>query len=776
MQNTLVKGLNSGAPDSGTECISATQAIPPPASGGFTVRCSLLSGDSAGYAPCPPEEGGTVRLDRLMRLGYGVLTTADGRSIMSSHAPVDAIRLLERWVPYARQHLHRHPRDSRLISYGLGHAAHWSQQANATAAGAFAALAVSAAADETATGMSRSEMLATALAMIRFWCHTHVSGAARCSDHRRWGHSWISSLCTERILHAVQALEDHLTDEDRAAVARLHASEANWLLDEHPVTCGLRTNNHPESNIWNGNLLYRAALLNPDHPQAEAWREKGLESLVNGISIPADRESHALLDGKPVRDRHRGPNFSADFELFHHGYLNIGYMVICLSNIAMAHFWLKRAGYDAPDCLYHHAADLWEVVKACTFPDGRLCRIGGDTRVRYTYCQDYALPAWRWAADYLGDEDAVKFERGWLAQVEREMAESEDGSFLGGRLRPLTRVSPLYRLRLEGDKAATLSMAALWPDGVREPNRADSSPAGDQPATHTTWHGRESASVLLRTPRHIAAFVWNGAEGPTGLTLPIHSSDWAEWSGSLAGRVAGLGGIQEYDWHPAECRHENNGFFTRGTVTIRDTLFVAEGDRDRSTARIEIAFTARQDGLTVVAQRGIALQRDWLRDVKGLFLQLPNDLFNGHQRTLHTVGGPLVLDGADVPEAQTIELGSWLNVDGEMGVIAVSGGPLLVHRPAERNIGIRPHAHQPFPRVLGKGHLRCEEICQGKCLTENTLFEPEALLFDTVTLLAVGEPPEQTAARAADLQEWDINDLRTRAWKGNFDHDPFRSS
>ncbi len=92
--------------------------------------------------------------------------------------------------------------------------------------------------------------------------------------------------------------------------------------------------------------------------------------------------------------------------------------MICLSNIAMLHFTYKKAGLKPPDFIYRHIEKLWRLVKSCTFPDGRLCRIGGDTRIRYCYCQDYAIPVWLLIKDLFGDRDCEEFEKGlaWYCQ------------------------------------------------------------------------------------------------------------------------------------------------------------------------------------------------------------------------------------------------------------------------------------------------------------------------------------------------------------------------
>ncbi len=112
----------------------------------------------------------------------------------------------------------------------------------------------------------------------------------------------------------------------------------------------------------------------------------------------------------------------------------------------MLHFSFLQNGYRASEALYHHAEDLWKVLRQFCFTDGRLWRIGGDTRVRYCYCQDYALNMWAWVQNKLG-ESTRHLSEGWLSQVLLEQTENEDGSYLKTRLAEMKRISPLYYSR-----------------------------------------------------------------------------------------------------------------------------------------------------------------------------------------------------------------------------------------------------------------------------------------------------------------------------------------
>jgi hypothetical protein len=136
-------------------------------------------------------------------------------------------------------------------------------------------------------------------------------------------------------------------------------------------------------------------------------------------------------------------------------------MVITLSNAAMLHFHYRSRGLKAPKILYHNWDRLWKLVKSCIYDDGRLLRIGGDTRVRYCYCQDYLLQTLNMAADCLG-EDTDSWERGWIDTLKKEMAANGDGTFLSGRAEIFVEKSPLYYTRLESDRACCISFSAWY--------------------------------------------------------------------------------------------------------------------------------------------------------------------------------------------------------------------------------------------------------------------------------------------------------------------------
>jgi len=701
---------------------------------------------------------------------------------MSDPLHARTLRLLEPWPAAMREFIHDVPGEPDVACFGPGDHGHWAVQTNATAAAALCVLASDPCTDSARTGMSRDEMMSLAQRLVRFCLRSHHAGGGRASDGGSWGHSWISALALERMTHGVEALGEALPESDRETLSRVLISESDWLTDSHEVTAGLVEQNHPESNLWAGCILHRTALRYPDTSRAEAYREQGTRFLLNGISTSTDAHSDRRIAGRPLCEWHVGANMFDSMACNHHGYLNVGYMVICLSNIAMLHFSCRHHGWEAPEALTHHARELWRVVKTCTFPDGRLWRIGGDTRVRYCYCQDYALPTWWWARDALGDTDTRGFEEGWLNQVEKEVAHNGDGRFLSARLEPLRRISPLYYARLEGDRAATLSMGALW--GRRVGSATDASGSESIPVLEH-WSDAYHGAVLQRGPGRMTSWTWRAAEPPQALCLPPSHSDMAEWRGNLHPRILGCGlnqvpvaetpaapakaeggcsglsqeSVAETSAAPAEAEAGGSGgtqvpapvtfpggFAVCARYGVRSETFIAEGQPPHEVARVEAAVVALPDDqTTVVFQRATTPHRVDLREVKGLFLQIPNDVFNGMRRRYRSAVDTLELKGCPGREERHRIEGKWLSVDDALSVVRVSGAPLEIFRSAERNVLMR----KPHDAEVAGGSLYVDELCCG-CETEVRSYEAKERLLDLSAVILTSVTAEETEARVAE--------------------------
>jgi len=608
-----------------------------------------------------------------------------------------SLNLLEAWFRYAERDWTPLPDRTGWGFYGVGYNG-WGVQTQQKYVAAAAALATFSR-DETL----RREAGQRAMAALRWNLASHRSGSTTCTDGTPWGHTWISALGIERMMFGVERLRPLFTGEDHEALRRVLCSEAQWLLTDYrrgresdiqADVWGASGRNDPESNLWNGALLWRTAALYPDHPHAADWRERAHRFLINGVSVAADADDPAILGGRAIRERHIGANFFPHYALDHHGYFNVGYMVICLSNAAFLHFDLKHAGLPAPETLHHHQADLWKVTRELIFDDGRLIRAGGDTRIRYAYCQDYLLPSLWYAADQLGDPHAFSRRAALLELFAREARHNADGSFFGNRLARLRRNNRQYHTRLESDRACVLGMdlayhETLSPAPPPEPARAET----------VEWAEPEYGAAFIKSRRRFASFAWRAFGLAQGLCLPPDDGHLAEWHWNLAGKVEFATHSHHTFRRPEPVRrldHQSvhpfpGGFLTRGELTEGMDLTLQEGWRGSESARHTLVFAALPDDRTVLGIqfcRTTDKRHTLLWQVKGLHLNLPNDLYNGFARTLETEAGPLRLESPP-PREETLPLGGrWAVIEGRLGVVGIDGAQALaLHRSPIRRGG-----------------------------------------------------------------------------------------
>lgn len=615
--------------------------------------------------------------------------------------------------------------------YGTGYDG-WGVQTQQKYLSALAALATLG---KDVEGVDTAWALDRALAALRFNLDSHKSGPWHCTDNAKWGHTWISPLGIERMMFGVHLLRPHFAERDHAALRTMLTSEADWLLTSyqrgpHKGITGTRWNheggNDPESNIWNGALLWRTAALYPDHPHAADWEERAHRFLINGVSIETDATDDRIVAGKPVRERHIGPNFFPHYALDHHAYLNVGYMVICASNAAMLHFDLKAASLPRPESLDHHQADLWAVLRRLIFSDGRLARIGGDTRVRYAYCQEYLLPALLYAADQLGDASALDLVPRQLALIRKEADYSGDGTFYSRRLAHLARQSPLYYTRLESDRAAALGMLAAWQPLV-ERNRPPG-PGAPEPRPpcqlNGGWTEPEHGAAVHRSPTRFASFAWRAFDLAQGLCLPPDDGHLAEWEHHL-------GGLVEFTHHPHPLHHEvqrhrrldrhrvagfEGGFVTSGAIVEGTELKLAESWSGTDSALHQIAFAALPDDHTVLGLHHCRMggRRGYISAIKGLNFVLPNDLYNDHRRRLVTAAGELVLTSPAAGETLLALDSRWAAIENRIGLAGIYGSDTLsVHRHPARRAGVMQSLHTEeigFPVVLGPKKFEAGEL------------------------------------------------------------------
>lgn len=668
------------------------------------------------------------------------------------------LSMLTRWADAAEAHWCAVDGDA-LGVYGTGYNA-WGVQTNQKYLAAMALLA--------ARGHDRAA--GRALAALRYSLATHVSGGQPRMDGTRWGHTWISALGVERMMFGVYLLEPFLTDGDRRAVDRMLASEADWLLAHYDIAANLWNAmgaNKPESNLWNGCISWRAAEHCPDHPHADAWREKARAFLVNAVSVPADIGRERRNIG--------AANFFDHYALDHHGYMNVGYMVICTSNAAMLHFDAKARPFDRPDELDHHQGELWETLRRMLFADGRIARLGGDSRVRYAYCQDYLLPAVLYAGDHLGDGHAAQLAAGVVELMAREFDYNDDGTFFSRRLADsVAGQSPLYYTRLESDRACVLAMALRDDELLDDTTAIAASESDYETSVAGGWCEPLYGAVMHRGAARLASFVWPAADigqnVAMGLCTPPGNGHLAEWVRNLTGRVEFVNTpYNSPPGHlvPAAVVRKWIGTFDGGFATIGELIEgtkveQAEGWRGEDLARQRLAYVALGDDHTVVGlQRCVARgSRIYLRESQGMHLNIVNDLFNGFKRTVATEQARLVVE-APAGHDELVDLaGRWACIDDTLGAIGLYGAETMhLRRTAGRSAGKYESLH--VDQLAWSARLGTHDVPPG-----GVIFDVGWLVVSRLTAAATAQlAAANRDAALADLPEG-LRGVRVRAADG----------
>lgn len=615
------------------------------------------------------------------------------------------IKLLQDWIAYSESDFWIYP-GTEYICYGTGYNG-WGVQTHQKAFGAIAVLAVE---------IGDKDLLDKAIRMLRFNLATHIEGTLMCADRSKWGHTWISVLGIERMMHGVYAIFPYLTSADKELLKKVLISEADWLLDSYPIVAGLKKNNKPESNMWNGAFLYRVAQMYPNCKNAERYVEKAERFLFNALSIESDKDNEEFV----------GANFYNTYALNHHGYLNVGYMVITLSQIAMLYFTCIQNGYKVPKNLFRNMEGLWQLVKSCTMPDGRLMRIGGDTRVRYCYCQDYLVPVWLLFRNYLKDKDCDKFLRGWIDIVQIEVNANGDGSFLSDRCSRFKEDSPVYYTRLESDRANSLSMILMWMQDVE---------CTDTFAVLDTWHDEAHGAAFSNSDEAFISWSWSGGDDPMGLCIPKSDSTLAEWGSNMFPEVAGVAKLHKSEPTEHKERIFENGFTSIGKSELSEQIFLSESQNSEELGNQFLAFAALPDQKTAVVFQMFKLlenKRSYITKIRGVNIKVPNDIYNGRKRTYICQSGEQT---HAFLEEKITEVGNWVNVEQKVGVHLLYGRELLkICSPASRETWIHEFSYSG----IDSGNLYCDVICS-ECNMKHQIFWGDQVIIDNGFAVTVGD-------------------------------------
>lgn len=573
--------------------------------------------------------------------------------------------------------------------------------------------------DDSLDDAQRRQLLAKATAALRYITETHVTGTQKCADGKPWGatakfgpESWQSGMWTGTFACGAWLMWDKLDPAQRESLHRVIAWEDDIVARRDPPN-GLWLDTKAEENAWEVPCLVLGELMFPADPHAGAWHEAALKYMMNTLCTEADTHDARLADGRPVSEWVKGPNLQPDFTLENHNIFHPSYVGCSCYFLTEASVFYRYAGRPIPQAADHHLADTWRMFRTILLPWGEAA---------YPQGMDWELHALPFinlfAARATRDRDplASRMEQCSL-QYMRAWQEMDHGSlaFPGSRL-GITRHS------INAEQLAY----ALMAHGVFGPAAAPMTAAAAAEQEQGVWDHPYVDFIAHRTKEKFASFSWKNHV--MGLLMPIGEGheDNPDFAVPIRNGLVGSFNLSPPgDAKVNVVQHVRNpttdGFETRGTVLIN-------GGRMSQTLRV-VSIGPRA---VVYEDRVTALADVTIKGERGLPIGIENDEITGGSRTVSGSTAETRFDWKQRQRDTVPVSGSWANVDGRMGVIAIAGAGIAYKQAGGYSPGISV----------------CTDVLYGSYSDQVRHFKAGDKVARRLALFVVEVTPQETAAIA----------------------------
>ncbi len=593
----------------------------------------------------------------------------------------DYLTFLERFPLYAESIWHFDPLVPEDGYWGTGRSDNNNMRILGSAIFTTAVLIASPDYDSTVSGVPREQLTERLNAALRYLVATHVTGSRTGVDGKPWGKqpaAWLSSWVLAKTLAGCSLVWDQLDPLTKAGLRRVVEYEAEYQ-QRQPAASRADGDTEAELNAWNGEFMGWAAVVFAEHPRAQIWYEKAQDLFMNTLSVYADTEDTRIVEGKAVKDWVYTTNVHPDFTIEGHGGWHFGYAAAPLHSLAWGYAAFVLNGRRPPETVFHHVSEVWDVLKRLHLYQGRFAYLEGKDWARYAYGLAFILPALVMIEQKYADADARTIEGLRFHTFEWEQRQNNDGSVFGQRILPVH--TGIFSMVYETDCYANVGLAFLLHQ-YKEPIAP--TPSDDyQRRIAGSFRSSYSNFVVARSPRAFISFSWQDLIGdrPMGLFVP-GDDHIVEWQfRNLTGRftVAESPNLTTFVDHRDVLFHR--GFATVGNIEHRGS----QGERfiEQRWAMVALADL----GLAILIDQSRALRDLTLLEQVGLEYSLPNDLFNGNERTLKWPGGGITLQGVSDQPGDTLYVKEdWINVDEKLSFIRIEGdAPFFVEDVSRRN-------------------------------------------------------------------------------------------
>lgn len=500
-------------------------------------------------------------------------------------------------------------------------------------------------------------------AAVRFTTATHRTGSVQCTDGKQWGGtllfgagSWQSGMWTGTLGWASWLIWDQLDGELQQCLQRVIAWECN-ILSHRPPPNGLWLDTKAEENGWEVPCLVMGGLMFESHPDASGWREAASSYMMNTLCTEADTRDMSVVDGRRVNEWVKGANLQPDYTLENHNIFHPSYVACSSYFLTQAVMYYTYMGRTVPQAATHHLLDTWSMFQTILLPWGEpACPQGMDWELHgLPFINLYAS-----LATYWHDQLAAHFEqcnlqylRAWQIMCHGSLA--TPGSSFGITRHAINAEQAAYGFlahNIFGPSAAAISdrAATLQEQGVR-----------DYPYVDFISH---------RTPEKFASFSWKNKV--MGLLIPIAPGHEGNPNFTAPIQDGFIGTFEVDSLSPANTKeksvvieHEHrktpDGFETTGTL-------VTNAGRLRQVIRVTSIGTR----IVVYEDRVTAIEPVTITAERGVPFGIENDEITGGRRVLTSAEGRIAFDWQRSQDPVRIS-GSWVNVDGRLGLVVVGG-------------------------------------------------------------------------------------------------------
>ncbi len=534
----------------------------------------------------------------------------------------------------------------------------------------YAALYKSAHFDADLAGVSRAHLLDRLNRCMRWIVAHHLVGTLHTEPlqwNGQWGDDWESSLWAGELAMSAYWVWDALDGDVREGVLKLLAFEADRFVGVDPPD-GRWLDTKAEENAWDSFLIAWAYCLQPNHPHASQWLDRGKAFALNTFTTDRDRVNMEVIDGRAVRDWVCTQTAHSDLTVENHGSFHPGYLG-CGGLLLEGRLAFQLTGLEPPPHYMHHVHDVWTILKRFYLCNGFVAYASGQD---WKYHSPGVLPQGLIMAREFGD--AVAGHLFWedVVYMDALMLESNDGRF-DSRI-PHAPGGRFFQFEAGAmGKLGTAVMAGIPKVERLKPEVYRRKLFGCEAYPFVWMQVRRSRAGLV-------GFCWRSLRhGVMGTVIPAGGEN------TFGADQDGLVGRFELDGELAKpkmiCHTDHTdekGFRTTGQIHYGDGVIDQR-----------VAVVALDDGETVVfvdVTEATDVSRVTLNEGLGLYVM--NDFPNGNKVAIVYEGGKNRVRGVGGTPKVIETHSSWMRVTGCLG-LSTNGLPLLYDDASERNTPVR---------------------------------------------------------------------------------------